>query len=170
MRFLKKLITNSTMKRQIFFITTVVLLITQLNLFAQNRGENQDRWERYRTEKISFLTTSLDLTPEEAQKFWPVYNQMEKEKSETQMKRRELEHKLRDAEESLSDKKIIQLTRDFVGTLKEEGDIDIKYNEEFLKILPPKKVLKLYNAEGEFRMHMIRKFRDQRRQEEQKRP
>ncbi len=155
------------MRHQIFLISFIVLLITQLNLSAQNRNENRDRWERYRTEKISFLTTSLDLTPEEAQKFWPVYNQMEKEKSETQMKRHELERKLRDGGESLSDKKIIQLTRDFVGTMKEEGDIDIKYNEEFLKILPPKKVLKLYNAEGEFRMYMIRKFRDQRRREEE---
>jgi len=153
------------MKRQIFFITIVALLLSQLTLFAQKRDDNQDRWERYRTEKISFLTTNLDLTPEEAQKFWPVYNQMEKEKSEAQMKRRELEHKLRDEGESLSDKKIIQLTRDFVGTMKEEGDIDIRYYEEFLKILPPKKVLKLYNAEGEFRMHMIKKFRDQRRKE-----
>jgi hypothetical protein len=37
------------------------------------------------------------------------------------------------------------------------------YNEKFLDILPSKKVLQLYKAENEFRMHMIKKFRDQRR-------
>jgi hypothetical protein len=44
--------------------------------------------------------------------------------------------------------------------MENEGELYIKYNDEFLKILPPEKVLKLYRSENEFRMYMIRKFRD----------
>lgn len=138
-------------------------LLLSNNVFAQKKGDHSERWEKYKAEKIAFLTSNLDLTPKEAQKFWPVYNQMEKERSEAQMNRRELEQKVRDAAETLSDKEIIALTREFASNMEEEGALTAKYNEEYLKILPPKKVLQLYKAEGEFRMHMFNKYRNKRR-------
>lgn len=159
------------MKRIIFLFTVTVLLFAQSTVFAQRgEGHNKERWERYKAEKVAFLTTNLNLTPEEAQKFWPVYNQMEKEKSEMQMKRRELEHKVRDAEETLSDKEIIILTREFAGTQEKEGALNTKYNEEFLKILSPQKVLQLYKVEGEFRMYLFKKYRDKNGKPDSKHP
>ncbi|MDX8339145.1 hypothetical protein SLH46_08145 [Draconibacterium sp. IB214405] len=150
--------------KQIFAILIVGLLIlSQSSANAQNNNNEQDRWERYRTEKVSFLTTKLDLTPEEAQKFWPVYNQMEKERSETQRKKHDLEAQVRDAEGNLSNKEMIKLTREHVQLGIDEANLAEKYNEEYLKILPPVKVIKLYNAENEFRIHMFRKFRDRNR-------
>ncbi len=159
------------MKRIIFLLTIAVLLFAQSTVFAQRgQGHDKERWEKYKAEKVAFLTTNLDLTPEEAQKFWPVYNQMEKEKSEMQMRRREMEHKVRDAEETLSDNEIIKLTREFASTQEKEGALNTKYNEEFLKILSPQKVLKLYKVEGEFRMYLFKKYRDQNRKEGSKHP
>ncbi|WP_321374645.1 hypothetical protein [uncultured Draconibacterium sp.] len=150
--------------KQLFAILILGLLIfSQTQVNAQNDNNQQDRWERYRTEKVSFLTTKLDLTPDEAQKFWPVYNQMEKERSETQRKRHELEGQVRDAEKNLSNEEMIKLTREHVQLGKTEANLAEKYNEEFLKILPPVKVIKLYNAENEFRIHMFRKYRDRNR-------
>ena len=154
------------MKQLIFLITLGIFLVSQSTVLAQRSESQKDRWEKYKTEKVAFLTTNLDLTPQEAQKFWPVYNQMDKEKSEAQIKRRELERKVRDSGETLSDEESIKLTREFTSNMKKEGALNVKYNEEFLKILPPQKVLKLYKAENEFRMYMIRKYRDQRRNEE----
>lgn len=153
------------MKQLIFLISLGIFLITQTTVSGQRSENHKERWEKYRSEKVAFLTTNLDLTPEEAQKFWPVYNQMDKEKSAVQKKRRELEHKVRDAGETLSDEDIVKLTREFASNMESEGALNTKYNEEFLKILPPKKILKLYKAEGEFRMYMIRKYRDQRKKE-----
>jgi hypothetical protein len=43
--------------------------------------------------------------------------------------------------------------------------LSTKYNEKFLRILPPQKVLLLYKAEGEFRMYMFRKFRERRNED-----
>lgn len=155
------------MRKIIFLIPLSVFLFSQSNAFAQRGGGegHKERWEKYRTEKIAFLTTNLDLSPEEAQIFWPVYNQMDKEKSEAQKKRRELEQKVRDAEETLSDDEIIKLTRAFARNIKDEGTLFSKYNEEFLLILPPKKVLKLYQVENDFRMYMFKKYRERSRKE-----
>lgn len=132
--------------------------------FAQpDDKKHEDRWEKYRAEKIAFLTSNLELSPAEAQKFWPVYNQLEKERWEAQKFRREMEERVVEAEETMSDEKIKQLTREFAGSLRKEADLLVKYNEKFLEILPAGKVLKLYKAENEFRMYMIKKFRDRKK-------
>lgn len=150
------------MKQIIFTITCSFLLLSQLIVSAQNES-HEDRREKYRSEKISFLTSNLELTPVEAEKFWPVYNQMEKERWEAQRARRDLETKVSEAEESLSDKEIIRLTKDYAGSMQKEGVLIARYNDEFLKVLQPKKVLKLYKTENDFRMYMMKKYRDQRK-------
>ncbi|WP_319503189.1 hypothetical protein [uncultured Draconibacterium sp.] len=149
--------------RQLIAILTVGLLIfTQTQATAQN-NDDDDRWERYRNEKVAFFTTNLDLTTEEAQKFWPVYNQMEKEMFDFQQKRHELENRVRNVDENLSNNELTKLTREHVALGKTEAEVREKYNEKFLKILPPLKVIKLYKTEYDFRMYMFRKYRDRNR-------
>ena len=125
--------------------------------------DRKDKWEKFRAEKVAFLTTELDLTPAEAQKFWPVYNQLEKERWESHKHREKLEDKVREAEENISEREIIQLTRDYAASMQKEADMMVEYNEKFLDILPPEKVLRLYKAENEFKFQMIKKFRDRKR-------
>ncbi|WP_372934556.1 hypothetical protein [Mariniphaga sediminis] len=150
-----------TIKKLILFSLMVVVAYAAM---AQPHGsKHEERWEKYRAEKIAFLTSELELTPAEAQKFWPVYNQLEKERWKAQKFRREMEGKVLEAEESMSEAEIKQLTREFAGSLKKEANLLTEYNEKFLEILPPGKVLELYKTENEFRMHMIKKFRDKRR-------
>lgn len=148
------------MKREIRIIMACLIVLMGFAVNAQDKDSHEARMEKYRAEKVSFLTTKLDLTPAEAQKFWPIYNQMDKERWVAQKCRRDLENKVSEAEESLSDNDIIKLTREYSGSLQQEGTLMTSYNEKLLKVLPPKKVLKLYKAENEFRMTMIRKYRD----------
>ncbi len=149
------------MKKILFFIVAVAF---GFSAFAQpNDEEHEKRMEKFRAEKVSFLTSNLDLTPDEAQKFWPVYNQLEKERWEAQMQRRQLEEKVLETRETIPDYKIKQLTREFAGNMQKEANLLVSYNEKFLEILPPAKVLRLYKAENEFRLHMIKQFRDKRK-------
>jgi len=142
----------------IFVFLSLIVCIVK----AQDKS-HEERMEKYRAEKVAFLTDKLDLSPAEAQKFWPVYNEMQEKIWELQKTRRELEEKVRDAEESLSDKQAVKLTRDFASNMQKESELHTKYNEEFLKILSPQKVLRLYNAEHEFRQYMFKKYRDKKR-------
>jgi Spy/CpxP family protein refolding chaperone len=153
------------MKKIIAFATmmfVVAAATTKLNA-QTNDKEPRDKWEKFRAEKVAFLTTELDLTPDEAQKFWPVYNQLEKERWEAHKHRQKLEEKVREAGDNMPEREIVQLTRDYAASMKKEANMMVEYNEKFLKILPPEKVLKLYKAENEFRFQMIKKFRDRRR-------
>lgn len=147
------------MNKIIIIVLACIFVISTQQINAQEESR-EARMEKFRTEKIAFLSTKLQLTTTEAEKFWPIYNQLEKERWEAQKSRRELEDKVREAEESLSEHEITKLTRDFAGSMQKEGALMASYNEKFLKVLPPKKVLKLYKAENEFRMSMIRKYRE----------
>jgi hypothetical protein len=158
------------MKKEIILLLSGIFIFLNVTVYAQNKSSHQERMEKYRAEKVSFLTTQLDLTPQEAEKFWPIYNQMESERWEIQKTRRELDQKVVEAEETLSDKEVIKLTREFSGSLQKEGELLVSYNDKLLNVLPPKKVLKLYKTENEFRMYMIKKYRDSRKGNEEKHP
>jgi len=126
----------------------------------QPKEQNSDRMEKFKAEKIAYMTEKLDLSPAEAQKFWPVYNEFEQERFASQGKRHELDKKIREFEDSISDKEILELNHQLVQSFQDEADVVKKYNEKLMKILSPKKVLMVYKAENQFRMEMIRKFRE----------
>jgi len=81
--------------------------------------------------KIAFITKKLDLTPEEAQKFWPVYNQYSAELKKAQQ----------DAFQR--NKTEIELDETLLNIRK-------KYSSQFLTALPPQKVDLFFKSEKEF--------------------
>jgi len=149
--------------KRLILLSLILLTVSGFNLLNAQNNRRDNGWDKFRAEKVSFLTDKLQLTPTEAQKFWPVYNELEKKRWEAQNLRRDLEIKVYVSEETLSKKEVIQLTRDYSSSMQKEAELYVNYNEDFLKILPPEKVLLLYKSENEFRMHMIRKSIGQRR-------
>jgi hypothetical protein len=153
------------MKKIFILLTAVVLLFTFPGLAQTKEGPD---FEKFKSQKIAFLTEKMNLSTKEAENFWPVYNQYEKDRMELQQHRRELEQKTRDENTKFSDQEVIKITRDIAATFKKEADNVAGYNEKFLKILPPQKVLQLYRAENQFRAHMFEQFRKKRDEGDQK--
>jgi hypothetical protein len=56
-----------------YILTLSILLLTLGFSFAQRTGERYDP-EKLQAARIAFITTRLDLTPSQAEKFWPLYN------------------------------------------------------------------------------------------------
>ncbi|NOY96386.1 MAG: hypothetical protein GXO81_08415 [Chlorobi bacterium] len=122
-------------------------------------GHKRPDWDRFRAEKISFITQKLDLTPDEAQRFWPVYNLFDKKKMEVLARRRKLERLAQGGDGNYSEKEVRELTYQVVQTFQDEAGLMKEYNEKFLEVLPPEKVLRLYQTENQFRMYMLKRFR-----------
>ena len=55
-----------------------ILLVFGSSFFANAQRHERD-FQKIESYKIQYLTEKLDLSPEMAQKFWPVYNQYQKE-------------------------------------------------------------------------------------------
>jgi len=112
--------------------------------------------------KIAFLTDKLNLTPEEAQQFWPVYNQYNDKVQELRKKRRLDGKDVKQNLDDLSDKEIEQSIENDLTYRQKELDLQKEYNAKFKAVLPIKKVAKLYNAEEQFKMVLLNKLKDKR--------
>jgi hypothetical protein len=143
-----------------------LILITVLSLFSvtlltaqERRGPDPEMFEKIKAEKISFFTSKLDLTPEEAQAFWPVYNEYEKKRFDLQRKIHSFEKMPEEKYANLSDPEIEKITNNYIESFEMEGDIRIEYHKKFVKLLPMKKVLLMYRTENDFRSHLIREYK-----------
>src|SRR6476620_10673268 len=71
-----KLLINQILKMKKHILLLFVILGSFSEIKAQ---EDESRAEKIEALKIAFITQKLQLTSDEAQKFWPVYNQYENE-------------------------------------------------------------------------------------------
>jgi Skp family chaperone for outer membrane proteins len=143
-----------TMKKLIAFMCLVAL--TSLG-WAQGR-----HGERIKAFKTGYLTQELDLSPAEAEKFWPIYNDFEKRIFDLRVERRKEEREKIESmggPEALSEKEAREFLADL---LKNEEDV-LKSKKELYrsldKILPPAKLLQLYKAESDFNRRLLSEFR-----------
>ncbi len=146
-----------------YFIVAVLALfsLARTAAFAHQEGDWQ---EKMRAERVAFLTTAMELTPAEAEKFWPVYNSMEAE-------RRASFGKVMRAYKALSegvaagktDKELEVLVNDYTTANKNSHSIEAKYTPQLIKILSVSKVAKLFVAEEEFRRQQIGRWSSSRK-------
>ena len=147
------------MKKIIYIVTASVLILTAaISAFAEERF--QDNWkEKIMSEKIAFLTMEMGITPEEAQVFWPVYNQVDKERDEAI---RSVFRSYKAVEDAVAagkgEKELNKLLDEYLAALKAQGEVEQKAYKEYAKVLPAEKLAKLYVAEEKFRRQHIRKL------------
>jgi len=142
------------------YILTLTFFILSLNfLMAQHRIKKQEDYQRFKSEKIAYLTDQLELTPDEAQAFWPLFNEMEQKRMAVFEDRRTCFQNFQEHGSSMKDKELADLSRKIAELHVREGAISKEYNERFLKVLPAYKVLKLHISEKGFRHHLMKKYR-----------
>ena len=143
-----------------FAIMAVLALLSFSNIQAQQK--QKCNWqEKMMSEKIAFITMELQLTPEEAQVFWPVYNQINQKNKEAQKAMNKAYRAMVKAMEegSVSDKELNALLDDYLAAKQAHKEAGKGDADQYRKVLPAKKVAKLYVAEENFRRHHIRNFK-----------
>ncbi len=140
---------------------TLLVLFSSVQLFAQKQKEKEmdpKMIEIIKSKKVAFITEQIGLTTQESQKFWPVYNKLDIERSELFNHRREMEEASEDNTVKTEDF-YRKLSNDIVASHVKEGKLMEEYNAKFLSILPPEKVVKLYRSERKFRSYLMHEMR-----------
>ena len=141
-------------------LLVILCLIVTSNSFAQRQGRRFDEMlEKYKAERVSYLTGELKLSVSEAEKFWPVYNEYQ-DKREALMRESRPDLRRPDPDSLTIDEK-----KDLMDA-KIQNDVNIallaqEYHKKFVKLLGVEKVFQLYHSEQEFMGYMIRKMRGQ---------
>ena len=130
---------------------------------AQGKRPGFEKYmEKFKAEKVSFLTEKLDLSVEEAQKFWPIYNEYEKKRGELLSSKR-MEFRGRgQGHESMSAEEMEAMVDQRVEQELKLAELKMKFHKEVKKTIPIEKVVKLYRAEGDFMNYMFKKIEEQR--------
>ena len=117
------------------------------------RPQPGPRMEKLESAKIGFLTQKLDLSPREAEKFWPIYNQYQNEMKDLAKERMAAR---KAGEQTSADQKLDE-QMELEGRVLE---IRKKYTREFTRVIPSEKVVRLYEAEKQFRQELIKRLQE----------
>ena len=141
-----------------YWITTVLLLL--LIAPATAMAQPGDRQERLEAIKIAYLTRELNLSPEEARQFWPLYDKYQDELRELRESTRLDMLEARMNFKDLSDQEVEAMLNTFLDSKQAEIDLTRKYVKDFQTVLPIKKVAKLFRAEHQFKRRLLEEMRN----------
>lgn len=136
--------------KKLLLIVTFFTTLAGAALSQDGEAEKKNPGGRVEALKIAYLTQKLNLSTDEAQKFWPIYNKYAAE--------------------------IRKVRTD--GRANKENEIDIeeklltirkKYNTEFTKALSPEKVNAFFKAEKEFGSVLQKELMERRQQRQEAR-
>jgi len=143
------------MKKKTLLIYVFVLFSAIIN--AQHN--NKDK-EKIRALKIAYLTEKLDLTSNEAEKFWPIFNQHHKQRRELfKFEKKELRQKVNEGYDftNAEAEEILQKIND---CREKRHKNKIAFHKELRKILPAKKILILEVTERQFNKKLMHKLKN----------
>ncbi|EDP70226.1 hypothetical protein FBALC1_11852 [Flavobacteriales bacterium ALC-1] len=145
-----KIENRNSMSKKLY--TLIFILFLSASAFAQRPDG-----EKIAALKVAHITKQLDLTKEEAQKFWPIYNANEEAENKLRAKSRKKrnEKKSKDLTESEAKALLIHM----MDVEKERVALRTKMLNDLLEILPAKKIVALIQAESSFRRKMLDEYK-----------
>lgn len=141
-------------------ILAIAFLLSLPFLASAQRSEGKSK--EIQAYKSTYLKEKLELTPEEAKIFWPIYNSMQSEQSELRQERRKNMISFRKSTEieNLSDTEVESLINNELNFKQKDLNIDRKYYNKLKSSLPIKTVGKYYRAEQTFKRELLSRYRE----------
>jgi len=128
------------MKKFLVIITILMssLLAAKAQDGQQQPGDDNQKQEKIQALYVAYVTKQLELTPEDAQKFWPVHTQFTNELKGVKQDLPELE--------------------------KQQAILNIKkkYQDNFNRILGPNRCERFFRLRDDFNRKLLERFNKQR--------
>jgi hypothetical protein len=117
--------------------------------------------EQVQIERIAYFTEQIGLTPEEAQLFWPLYNEMDN-KRKALFEEKAAMLKSFTENKNTNDKQINEQLNRLAAINGQECALHGEYDAKFRKMMSAQKVMNMYIAEIGFRNYLLQKIRKRR--------
>jgi hypothetical protein len=139
------------------------LLLITLPSFSQTEFAQQDSIkgrEKIKAARVAYITEQLNLTPQEAEKFWPLYNAYAD-------KRHDLKKQYREAKRSnQTDQALIDLN---LKLEQQKLDLEKDFYNQVNGVIPANKLIKLREAEANFKKIILKQLHERKQHEGGKR-
>ncbi|RKS92280.1 hypothetical protein BC952_2166 [Flavobacterium limicola] len=139
----------------------ILLLFSFFNFYAQSESMKEKK-EQIKSLKVAFFTTELDLTTNEAEKFWPLYNTFDDKQFELRhQKMKAFMKRMRDGSlDRITEKEANNFLAQMEDTEEELYLLRKKFMQNLKVIFPAVKILKLRKAEEDFNRKLLQQYRN----------
>ena len=139
----------------------ILLSLLSIGVFAQNK----EAMKKIESARIALITERLGLTPDQAEKFWPVYR-------EYNLERRELRKQLRAEREgvdleNISEEQSKELIRKSMEFKQKQLNLEKEYSTRMTDVISTQQLFKLKNAERDFQQMLLKRIQQQRQRQNQ---
>lgn len=118
------------------------LLCMTVISFAQEQKPDPKQEEKIQALEIAFISRKLNLTPDEAQKFWPVYNEYKKDMRQLMI-----------SQKNNPDKDVLDNDQKVI-------DVRKKYRDRFIGVIGQPRMNNFFQAEREFRGVLLNQLKN----------
>ena len=150
------------MKKGLIFLMLIVML-PSIRLTAQNSN-----FEKLNAYRIGFFTKKLNLTSQEAEKFWPVYNEYQKQKNLIQVDKISIIREFNQSESTMSDNQLSNMGDKLIADITQESALAVTLHKKLKEVLPPGKVIRFYQAENQYKAQLLEELQGVRQQQGEK--
>lgn len=142
-------------------IFPILLFLVSFSFYAQGEGMKEKK-EQIKALKVAFLTTELNLTASESEKFWPVYNTFDDKQFELRhQKMKAFMRRMNDESiEKMTEKEANAFLSQIESTEEELFLLRKKFIITLKKILPATKIIQLKKSEEDFNRKLLHQYRD----------
>ena len=146
-------------------ILIIALFLSGFTALAQNNNR-QNAEAKLQAARIALITNRLGLTPEQAQQFWPIYNEYAEQ-------RRLIQQEFRDARQGLDLNKLTEEQSRVLYKARMDGkqrqlNLETKYSDRLMDVINTRQLMALKKAEDDFRAMIIRRIEQRKQQQLQR--
>jgi len=143
-------------------IISLLVIFISASAIAQDGPLIRKKREQIKSLKVAFITDELNLTPDEATKFWPLFNAYEEKQQEIKKQRLKgyLERMDDNSLDRLSDKDAANMLAQIESSEDELYQARKKFVASLKGVISPLKILKLRKAEENFNRKLLQQYRD----------
>ncbi|MBD5224974.1 MAG: hypothetical protein HDS68_03270 [Bacteroidales bacterium] len=144
------------MKRLIFLPLIILgFLSAILPVSAQDR-QDRDQWmNEIKQYRRTFFTKELNLTREQQNKFFPIYEEMEERAEQAEEEARVMERRIAEAPDA-TDLEYEKATEALYDAKLTQAEIEKSYMDKFRSVLSAKQLFELKSAERQFQREMLK--------------
>jgi Spy/CpxP family protein refolding chaperone len=159
---------NFKIMKKLIYILFIAWICLPIQAQDMDDAQPQDASakDKIKAARIGLITQRLNLTPEQAQKFWPLYNEFDQ-------KRAEMRKPLREAQKNINpnnpDPKQQQALVELGLKIKQdELNLEKEYSNRMMGVITAQQMLNLRQAERDFRNIIINMLNNRRLQQQRK--
>ncbi len=143
----------------------ILAMVLFLATLTGAQAQNKEAMKQIESARIALITDRLALTPDQAEKFWPLYREYNDQ-------RRQLRQEFRDVRQdadaqNLTEEQGKELMKQAMELKQRELNLDKQYSERMTNVISTQQLLKLRNAERDFQQMLLQRIQDQRQRQQQ---